>query len=78
MQVKEKGMKGTDSTYPHTSSRALGIAEPHTCHAVGLLIEEYDVSDVGDLAAFLADVLFDVENGGGIFLSVISVSGTAE
>lgn len=54
--------------YPDASFGSLGVAEPDAGHAVGFPVEEDDVGDGGDLGAFFADVLFDVEDGGGVFL----------
>lgn len=53
---------------PHTGLGRLGGGEAHGGDAGGLAVEEDDVGDFSDFGAFVADVFFDFEGGGGVFL----------
>ena len=56
------------ATYPNARLGGLGIGISHTSHALGLLVEEDDVGDVTEFRTFVANVFFDFEDGGRIFL----------
>ncbi len=53
---------------PHTGLGRLGGGKAHAGDAGGLAVEEDDVGDFADFGAFVADVFFDFEGGGGVLL----------
>lgn len=55
-------------SYPHARFRSFFIRVAYRSNAIGLLIEEDDVGNVANFGAFVADVFFDVEDCGGVFL----------
>jgi len=62
------GSEETPIHDPHTSLGRLGVSESYACDAFGFAVEEDDVGDLPDFRAFFADVFFDFEGGGWIFL----------
>ncbi len=56
-------------TYPDTGLGCLGVAIPHACDAIRLLVEEDDVGDFPQLGTLFPDVLFDVEYCGRVLLT---------
>ena len=54
--------------YPYARYCIFGGSETHACYAVGFLVKEDNVCDGANFGAFVANVVFDVEDGGGVFL----------
>lgn len=60
--------RGAEITYPNTCFGGLGVGKAHACHAVWFPVEENDVGDFAEFGTLVADVFFDLEYRGGIFL----------
>lgn len=61
-------------TDPYASLGCLCIPIANARHAVEFFIKKHYVGDLAQLGTFLADVLLDVKDSGGIFLQRPTVS----
>ena len=69
-----RGRNHWGGAYPYASFRGLGIRVAHRGNTLGFFVEEDDVGDGADLGAFVADIFFNVEDGGGVLLFGVSLS----
>lgn len=70
----EAGKKGENWTYPDACLRVLWVGEPNACHTIRLFVEEHDIGDIPYSGTFFPYVLFDLQNGGWVFLRLLLAS----
>lgn len=60
--------------YPDASLRVLWVGEANARHTVRLFVEQHDVGDIPYSGTFFPYVLFDLQNGGRVFLRMLLAS----
>lgn len=65
-------------TYPDACLCVLWVGKPNACYSIRLFVEEHDIGDIPYPGTFFPYVLFDLQNGGRVFLRMLLASRPIE